>query len=221
MIIIKHIDSNITVTPMPSAQGRFGDPTLPNCPAEDCCLVMASRTTALRSKVSQPQLTEEECATSMDNILADKANWSEAEKAQCEVTQAEVEAKRDELRGYTEQDVEDYIKENSVEAVEADPANGVEAVEEVVVTDTEAREALHKKEMSMVTMSNAPVEVPDMETLELELIEEKEQALAKQKCDTLVQQGFLVTDLSATDEEGNEIWADWKAQFEVIDTPDI
>ena len=177
MITIKHSDSNITVTPMPSAQGRFGDPTLPNCPAEDCCLVMASRTTALRKLTSQPQLTEEECATSMANILADKANWSDAEKAQTEVTQAEVEAKRDDLRGYTEQDVEHYIKENSVEAVEADLDNDIEAVPAVTITETQAREALHKKEMDMLTMLNTPVEVPDNETIELNLIEEKEKAI--------------------------------------------
>jgi hypothetical protein len=216
-IQIKHIESNINVTPMPSAQGKFGDPTLPNCPAEDCCLVMASRTTALRKLTSQPQLTDEEYATSMANILADKVNWSKSEKAQCEVTQAEVEAKRDELRGYTEQDVEDYIKESSVEAVEADPDNGVEAVPAVIITETQAREALHKKEMSMITMLNTPVEVPDNETIELSLIEEKEKAVAKQKCDKLVQEGFLVTDLSATDEDDNEIWADWKAQFEITE----
>lgn len=218
MIQIKHIESNTVVTPMPSSQGRFGDETLPNCPAEHCCLVMAARTTALRNLVSQPQLTEEECMTSMANILDSKDSWTDAEKAQCEVTEAEVQARIDEIRGYTEADVEKYIKENSVEAVEANAENGVEAVEEVIVTDSEAREALHKKEMSLPLMQNAPVEVPDLETIELTLIEEKEKALAKQKCDQLVAQGFLVTDLDALDEDSEEIYADWKAQFEITES---
>jgi hypothetical protein len=217
MIHIKHIASNITVVSMPSAQGRFGDETLPNCPAEHCCLVMASRTTALRSLISQPQLTEEECMSSMEQILAGKASWTDIEKSQCEVTQEEVESKRDEIRGYSESDVESYIKENSIEAVKADLDNGIEAVPAVIVTEAQAREALHRKEIDMSTMQNTPVEVPDLETIELSLIDEKEKAVAKQKCDKLVQEGFLVTDLDAVDEDGNEIWADWKAQFEVVE----
>lgn len=213
-IQIKHLESNTVVTPMPSAQGRFGDETLPNCSATHCCLVMAARTTALRGLVSQPSLTEAECMASMESIIADKALWTDAELAQAEVTAKDVEAKRDEIRGYSEERLQEYILAKTEYEKDLD-ADGNKVIK-FQFTEEEAREILHRKEMTIGYADPVAVEVPDNDTLELELIEEREKIVAKQKCDQLINQGFLVTDLDAKDEDGYEIYEDWKAQFEVI-----
>lgn len=221
MLSIKHIASGITISPMSNNNVLFGESTVPNSPATHCCLVRAANTTAMRQLgVSAPVLTDLEYTAATDAQLADSANWSVEEKARCEVSTEEIHAKRDAIRGYTEADVAKYIEDNSVEAVEA--SEGVEAVAAVVVTDAEARVALHKKDFDILTRVYGPVAVPADSALLAELTATKELAAAKQRVDALIASGHLVTDLSALAEDGvTEIHAGWKAQFEVVEVASV
>lgn len=215
MLTIKHLNSNITVTPMPSNNGLFSDATIPNCKASHCCLVRSAQTTALRSLVSVPSLTKEELSLALDQQLANKENWEETFSATAEETQA----RKDEIRGYTDADLEVYIKEKTVFVLSEDG----EATEEIESQPTpeEAHQALVKKEEDMISMISTPVLIPSDDSIEQLVIDDKEAAYAKGLVDNLIANGYLVADLDAVDDEGNEIYESWKAQFEVTEQADI
>lgn len=198
--------NNTTVTPMPSSGGLFGDATVPNSPAQDACLVRSAQ--ALRSQginVSVPQLTEEEIENAITAQLADKANWEET----VEVTEDEVTARKDSIRGYSDEDVATYIKDNTVYEKD-DEGNDTEIIESTV-SENDAVKALSKKEMDNATFQYVPVTVPSNATIEATILAEKENAIAESKVKALVASGHLVTDLSISE------YTDWKAQFTVTD----
>ena len=215
MLTIKHINSNITVTPMPSNNGLFGDATIPNCKASHCCLVRSAQTTALRRLVSIPALTNEELSLALDQQLANKENWEETFSA----TSEEVQARKDEIRGYTDADLEAYIKEKTV-FVKSEEGVATQEVESQP-TPEEAHQALVKKATDPSSLDTVPVIIPNDDSIEQLVIDDKEAAYAKGLVDSLVANGYLVTNLDAVDEEGNEVYESWKAQFEVTEVTDI
>jgi hypothetical protein len=213
----KQDSSKVSVSPMPSGVAQlFGDATIPNSPAQDCCLVRTSQ--SLRSQginVSVPKLTEDELTQAVTDQLADKANWDET----VEVSEQEVSDRKDSIRGYTDKEMEDYISENTTYKLDNDDEYILDKDGEKIVdeqpTQQEAIAKLITKEMDMVTMQQTPVTVPNDSSIEATITAEKETVIAESKVSQLVSSGHLVTDLTALDEDSNEIYADWKAQFEV------
>jgi len=204
-----------SVTPMPPS-GEFSDVTLPNRNATSCCYaraVLALRSAGEDIQYPGSETPEDDKAADVAALLADKANWSEEEKALNVASTEEIEARRDAIRGYTDDEKAKYIADNSVEAVEAVEADeennieAVEAVEAVVITEEEAVEALITKEMDIATMVNGAVIVPDNATLEATIVAEKEAVMAESKRQALENDGFLAMDIS------DAAYDDWKAQF--------
>jgi len=196
MLIIKHIASGKEVIPMPSSPGLFSDTTIPNCTADSACRVRAAQ--ILRSHgvdVILPTLTAAEIATANAAQLADKANWKDYEKALNVVSDEEVAARRDSIRGYTEAAVLKYIADNSEEG--EDP-----------ISDQTARAALHRVDH----ITRLPVTVPSDESISSTILAEKEAAMAANKATALINSGHLVTDLSHPD------YTDWNALFTVIES---
>ena len=203
-------ETKVSILPMPPSGGLFSDSTVPNSPATSACLVRAAQ--CLRSNgesVDVPQLTEAEMTTSKAAQLTDKANWGDMIPEA--TTDEESQARRDEIRGYSEADVIKYMKDNSSEAIEADALKGIEAQEAVVVTEEQAREALHKVEMNEITMISESVVVPNDTTLKASILTEKENNIASNRVNSLINSGHLVTDLSIED------YTAWKAQFTVTE----
>ena len=189
----KQDGSKISVTPMPSSDGLFGDATTPNSPAESACLVRTAQ--CLRSQginVSVPKLTEAELETAIDTQAVEGI----------EVSESEIEARFDEIRGFTDADVESYINENTKVDEEGN--------ETYKPTEEEAGLALIKKVTNADGM-DVPVEVPSFDEIEILIQEEKEYAAAEAKVNELIASGHLVTDLS------DESYDSWKAQFEVTE----
>jgi hypothetical protein len=217
MIHIKHIEKGITITPMPSSQGRFGDVTLPDCDPIHCCLVMASRTTAMQG-VSVPKITEVELENAITKII-DETN------IEVEVSDKEAQDKLDSIRGYTVKEMEEYIEDNKIFKMTKEDEifldNNGEKVLVKTPTEAEAHDKLVTKTNDMMTMQQVAVTVPTLEEVRTSLVEEKIQEVAKQKATELINAGFLVTNLDALDEDGNEIFAGWKSQFDVNIVADI
>ena len=218
VIYTKQDGSKISVTPMPSSNGVFSDSTVPNSPATHCCLVRAANTSALRGFVHAPSLTKAEYQQAIEAQLADKDNWD----VDIDITEAQVEARRDAIRGFTDKDVEKYIEEKTIYQKDTNGKfimlsvnNGPES-KAVESKPTEAEAILALTKVDSFTLTK--LSIPDNDTITLMLLEEAELAIAKQRVETLISNGFLVTDLDAVDEDGNEIHAGFKAQLEILTT---
>ena len=216
MITIKHINSNITATPMPSNQGLFSDATLPNCPATHCCLIRAASTSTLRSKISIPALTEEEVQLAIDLQLDNKDDWD----ITFEASEEEIKSLKAEKVGYTIEEADAYVKSENEKLKEAyiEDGNNPSTFEPKVFLESEIHGALGKRESDSSGITFTLVEIPSEEKLTQEIVEAKELSYAKSLVDQLIANGYLVTDLDAVDEDNNEIYGEWKAQFEIIET---
>ena len=189
MIVIKF--QNKVVTPMPSA-GLFSDNTVPNCDTEACCLVKAARVLGL----AVPALTAEEYFAAVAAQVADGLT----------ATDIEVMAERDAIRGFTDKQVQDYIRENSTEEV---LVNGVLTKRaKTPPTEAQAKAALIKKTRNPLTGVESAVVVPADATIRASLIAAKELVAAQSKVNKLIEDGFLVT---------ANIPDSFRAQFEVVE----
>lgn len=217
MIQIKYTKKDgsvINVTPMPSCHGHFSDPTNPNCNATNCCLIRASQ---VIQEVSTPQLTKEEkesAILSQMSILED-----------VEVTDKEVQDRIDTIRGYTQEDFDKWIEDNkkyktSIQGELVLDVNGNKILTSIP-TDEEAHLALVKKERSVTLFLEVPVLVPSEAEVRTLIIDENKRFIAEVNVNQMIASGHLVTDLDALDENGNEIYASWKSQFEVIEIASI
>lgn len=199
---------NKTVIPFPSADGQFSDVTTPNCPATSCCLIRA----AIALGVSHPELTDAELATARAAILADKANWLDAlgEAVTFSATAEEIQKHIDSVRGYTDEELADYIEKNTV-FVKDEDGNDTDEVDSAP-SEADAVAVLIAETYTVGVGSTAPVVVPTETEAESAIIEAKEAEEVETRLQALIESGHLVTDLDSGD------WDDWKAQFTVVDT---
>lgn len=190
MIVIKY--KNNVITPMPP-QGRFSDETFPNCSATDCCLIKASRVLGLPT----PALTENEIAEAVQAQLAIRGTWTE----KFTVSDYQVVAKRDDIRGFTDQQVHDYIVQNSYELVD-----GVRKAKTPPTIEA-AKAALLKKVANPITRELVPVVVPSDASIKAALQAEMELDHAKSIVQKMIDDGFLVT---------ANIPDEFRDQFEIV-----
>jgi hypothetical protein len=100
---------------------------------------------------------------------------------------------------------EDYIL-NAVE----------EGEEDVVPTEQDAIDALINTDMDMMTMLTSPVTVPSDEDISATITSERETVYAESLVKQLIDNGYLVTDLDALDEDDNALHADFKSRFTTV-----
>jgi Rad3-related DNA helicase len=221
MISVKHKDSNITVTPMPSIDGLFSDATNPDCSALSCCLIRAASTSALRSLVSIPQLTKEELESAIEDQVSNYDNWSDSLKS-IEVSDEEVQKLIDSDRGFTEEDIEKEVEDKTLFKETKDGElvlddNGIAIVAKTITKEEAESNLLNKNSFDdLMGVASNKVSLTKEQATAI-LVDTEKEKRAKSLVDQLISSGHLVTDLDAVDDEGNEIYADWKDQFEVIE----
>jgi len=206
----------VVVAPAPSTAGvDFADTTIPDSAADDLAKVRSAQ--SLRSSgynVMVPHLTDAEAATAEAAILADKANWSADEIAANVPVAADIETRRDEIRGYTDEEHAAHIEDNTTYLLNPDgtfdlDGNNVKQID----PDADAPPTSQGATDALITHDAAGdvVTVPDDATITTTLQTENEDATAHHKCAALVADGMLVTDLSISDLD------DWNALFVVTD----